>query len=292
MKKMMRTAFSLIELSIVILIIGIIIAGVTQSSILVKKFRLSTARTLTNSAPMASMNDVIMWVEATSEESFIDIEEENGNTLSIWYDINPTKNTKNNPAQSDATYKPIYKENCINSLPCVNFSDAKYFDFDGTQIVGTGYSIFIVERRLSGASGNYFIGSEGNDYNSALILGYGDNNTLTFAQYANDFSYGSIASYSTPIARIHAFISKKGVSKKYYLNGAEKTLTVGGGADQTVALVANPNAHIGRALIWSSGGSSYTGDIAEIIIFANSVSHQERTDIESYLSKKWGVKLD
>ncbi|MFM2200490.1 MAG: hypothetical protein RL769_545, partial [Pseudomonadota bacterium] len=37
-------AFSLIELSIVILIIGILVAGVTQSSRLVNQIRLSTAQ--------------------------------------------------------------------------------------------------------------------------------------------------------------------------------------------------------------------------------------------------------
>lgn len=48
MKK--NSAFSLIELSIVILIVGIIIAGVTQSSSLIRKMRLSSARQLTSTS--------------------------------------------------------------------------------------------------------------------------------------------------------------------------------------------------------------------------------------------------
>ncbi len=44
MKQKFKTAFSLIELSVVILIIGILVAGVTQSSRLIIQMRLATAR--------------------------------------------------------------------------------------------------------------------------------------------------------------------------------------------------------------------------------------------------------
>lgn len=48
------TAFSLIELSIVVLVIGILIAGFIQGSKLVSKAALNSARTLTESSPVAS----------------------------------------------------------------------------------------------------------------------------------------------------------------------------------------------------------------------------------------------
>lgn len=50
-----KSAFSLIELSIVILIVGILIAGVTQSSRMVGKSRIKTAKTLTQSSPVGSI---------------------------------------------------------------------------------------------------------------------------------------------------------------------------------------------------------------------------------------------
>jgi prepilin-type N-terminal cleavage/methylation domain-containing protein len=53
-------AFSLIELSIVILIIGILIAGVTQGSRLVRESKITTAVTLTQSAPIASVKDLVL----------------------------------------------------------------------------------------------------------------------------------------------------------------------------------------------------------------------------------------
>ncbi|MFM2200772.1 MAG: hypothetical protein RL769_827, partial [Pseudomonadota bacterium] len=65
-------AFSLIELSIVILIIGILVAGVTQSSRLVKRIRLLTAQNITNSSPVPTIKDLALWYESTLERSFND----------------------------------------------------------------------------------------------------------------------------------------------------------------------------------------------------------------------------
>ncbi|MFM7620236.1 MAG: prepilin-type N-terminal cleavage/methylation domain-containing protein [Alphaproteobacteria bacterium] len=63
-------AFSLIELSIVILIIGILVAGVTQSSRLIRQMALSSARALTQSSPVPSIAGLVSWYEPTSEKSF------------------------------------------------------------------------------------------------------------------------------------------------------------------------------------------------------------------------------
>ena len=54
-KKLKQKAFSLIELAIVLLIIGVIIAGIFAGNFLIKKARISTARTLTNSSAVHSI---------------------------------------------------------------------------------------------------------------------------------------------------------------------------------------------------------------------------------------------
>jgi prepilin-type N-terminal cleavage/methylation domain-containing protein len=69
-KKNTQKAFSLIELSIVILIIGILVAGVTQSSRLVNEIRLSSARSVTQSYPVYSIPGISSWIETTLESSF------------------------------------------------------------------------------------------------------------------------------------------------------------------------------------------------------------------------------
>jgi len=63
-------AFSLIELSIVILIIGILFVGVTQSSRLINQMSLTTARNITQNSPVYSISGVVSWIETTSQQSF------------------------------------------------------------------------------------------------------------------------------------------------------------------------------------------------------------------------------
>ena len=51
------SAFSLIEVSAVILIIGILIAGVIGASVLVKESKIAAAQSLTKSSPIAGITE-------------------------------------------------------------------------------------------------------------------------------------------------------------------------------------------------------------------------------------------
>jgi prepilin-type N-terminal cleavage/methylation domain-containing protein len=65
-----KKAFSLIELSVVVLIIGILIAGITQSSRLVRAMKLNTARSLTRSSDVNSIRNLTAWFDSTAEGVF------------------------------------------------------------------------------------------------------------------------------------------------------------------------------------------------------------------------------
>ncbi|MBM5781910.1 MAG: prepilin-type N-terminal cleavage/methylation domain-containing protein [Pelagibacterales bacterium] len=84
-----NSAFSLIEMSIVLLIIGILISGVTQGLKLLNKFKLQTAQSLTQSSPVASISGLSYWFESTSEKSFSASEAVDEEKISNWYDISP-----------------------------------------------------------------------------------------------------------------------------------------------------------------------------------------------------------
>jgi prepilin-type N-terminal cleavage/methylation domain-containing protein len=282
----MKKAFSLIELSIVILIIGILVAGVTQSSRLIAQFRLASARSMTNSSPIASMKNLVAWFETTSEKSFLDSETEVNSTISTWYDINPTATNKNNATQTTAGFRPTYIGNCMNSLPCLRFggsTDDDYLSYDGTLLANSVYSVIIVEQRRDSKINNFFMGAIGSSVDNAnLHLGYRSNTTLTLAQHGNDMDI-TIGSYSSPVPRFHTFVFNSSSGKYHYLNNST-TPTSKTDAGGLTALSSNNSASIGAMNTYF-----FDGDICEVIIFNRAITTEERTSIQAYLSKKWDI---
>ena len=125
MKK--NKAFSLVELSVVILIIGILIAGVTQSGRLIRQIKLSTARSVTSSSDVASIRDITAWFEASTEGVFTDITDntdiEDKAEIKYWRDVNPQKSKGDKPvlANDAENANPKYASNGINGIPSVYF---------------------------------------------------------------------------------------------------------------------------------------------------------------------------
>jgi len=127
-KSKASTAFSLIELSIVILIVGIIIAGITQSSRLVRQSKLKSAQNLTTSSPVTGIRSLALWLETTQDASFSTSLDDEAN-ITQWNDINPQAQAKVYaiPANASSTATTgsgaiSYEEQGINGLPTVRFT--------------------------------------------------------------------------------------------------------------------------------------------------------------------------
>ncbi len=300
-----KKAFSLIELSIVLLIIGIIIAGITQSSRLIKQFKLSAARSQTQSGPVSSIKDLAAWFDTTSTTSFIDAEAEDsaltgGSGVSYWYDINTSSSIKRNASNIGATNTyPYYYASCINGLPCLRFDGTNdSLDFDGTFLAGVDYTIFVVEQRRTAAA-LYFLGKSATPTtNTALEFGYSATSTFRFAQGSSSSLYtvGStpaIAPYSQPTPRLHSFVNATiatgAASFAHYLNGSATASTLTSvGTPALSTLSAYAAATIGS----SHNGAAQTyfnGDIGEIIFYTRALKAEERVAVEDYLLKKWAI---
>ena len=97
--KNIKKAFSLIELSIVILIIRILVAGVTSSLRLISLMRLITAQSFTRSS-VNTIKDISFWVETFLEQALTNsagtFDLENAQTISSRNVINSQSSFKIN----------------------------------------------------------------------------------------------------------------------------------------------------------------------------------------------------
>jgi len=285
MATQIKRAFSLVELSIVILIIGVLVAGIGQGIALVQDARPSSARMLTQSSYVNSIKGLILWLEPTSEASFSSAETSDNSTVSSWNDINPQATVKNNATQTGASsFKPIYIEKGINNLPILRFDGvAQYLNYDGSALVNSDYTIFVVEKITNLSSKGYFLSGEGSALNARLHIGYRNTaGVITQAHYDNDLDYTSSSHGATPT--MHSFWFSTSGGKKYWNNGG---VTPEASSSQNAALVSYNKAKIAL----NGDTEYYKGDIAEIIIFSRALSNKDRQAVESYLSKKWAIKI-
>jgi prepilin-type N-terminal cleavage/methylation domain-containing protein len=271
-------AFSMIEVAVVLIIVGIFIAGTFAAISLVKKSRILAAQTKTRAAPVGTIPNLVVWLESSLEESFSTVEAENGAQLSAWKDIKSSSTAPTNNGASGAS-KPIYS-NSINSIHAVKFSgDAdSYFEIDGSALNNSDYTIIFLEKRQSSAA-NYFLTDDGTSSadNKKLQLGYSSSGAVIHSQGSGNSYSASVGSYdSSEKPRIFTFIQDSSSGKKTYVNGflAKED-------SDTTKLSGINKLRLGE---------NYNGEIGEFIIFDRALKAEERASIEKYLSEKWTVK--
>ncbi|MBP7710343.1 MAG: LamG domain-containing protein [Rickettsiales bacterium] len=296
--KKLKSAFSLIEISVVILIIGILISGVSQSGKMMQKFRLSTAVTLTKSSPVAGIKNLVVWWEATSEESFLNSERENNQKVSTWYDVNPRSIEKYNAVQATSGSQPAYVAEAINNLPALKFDgSATYLKVPySANLNPTDLTIFVVVKTLGTTSHGAIISSRSATPVDPANQGYIIYATpaSTYQTWVGNPTWGGVGTPSATIVlnKTNVLSTTAGNSLvNLYNNGA----TVSGSPfSQTMAVNSNPS----RELRIGAGKNEdlvpqyfYNGYIGELIIFDRVLLNEERKAIEAYLGKKWGVKI-
>ncbi len=291
---MHKKAFSLIELSIVLLIIGIIIAGVTQSSRLIGGMRLAVAASMTQSAPVASITGLSLWLEPTSENAFATgtsgtytnvSQPEEDDSIGRWNDLNPQSTSKLDAIQATSGNQPTYKSSAINNLPALLFTNASaqalVSDFNMDYTVTPNLTFFVVFRRVGTGSYQCIFGN-----------GIGDGRILC-PSHADVPGAGMLAAASwnaisggdalnTPL--IISAVLKDTVTNGsvVYLNGNTSVTfseneTTSGASTTTIGADG------------AGAGAPWDGYIGEVIVFNRALKTSERQAIERYLGKKWNV---
>lgn len=152
----LKSAFSLVEIAMVILIIGILIAGISSGVDLYDDYKLKIAQNLTKNSRVGRIENLELWLETTSENSlatgtssFTDkanpIDQD---AIGRWNDISPNilPTLRNNATQTTLANQPKYIRKSINGLPALLFDGSNdSFSFNGNFLVGSDYTIFVVE---------------------------------------------------------------------------------------------------------------------------------------------------
>ncbi|MBU6339688.1 MAG: hypothetical protein KGQ36_06960 [Rickettsiales bacterium] len=303
MKKRNLGAFSLIEMAIVILVVGIIIAGVTQSSSIIARAKVNSARALTQSSPVASTPGLRLWLETLLDESFISTEIVDGGSISTWNDINTQVSNKlyARAGTSNILYKQV---STINSLPSLYFPSGAALDFFtiATNATGTvvptaiptpnnAFSYFIVARSEAASSARNIF------YNGTIASsgwGYGLTTTAKTALFDTAGSISVTAGSATTTAEVISATYSGGTvgtgTLKMYTNGVLETLSVTNGGSASVVTPAT-GLYIGSSTSSGSTSTNWKGYISEVILFEKKLSDNDRRSIEQYLGKKYNITV-
>lgn len=278
-------AFTLLELSIVLILVGGIIIGVLQGANLIGTGRLANARALTSRSNINNINGLTLWYETSLKNSFNESQAYNNSQLTEWYDVSPFSIVnKTNKLTKSAGADVVYTRSGINQLPSVSFNGSGKISLASlAQGTFSQATIFIVFRPNytttssfitlfdAGPSQPQFRVSISNDRVRLDAGVSGSSNSVTNS-FINNYDY-ALAVYIN------------GTSSSAYLNDVT---TLFGGVKFNSGTNSINGLTIGSNL---SSTENFNGLISEIIVFNRALKINERREVFSYLSKKYKISI-
>ncbi len=280
--KIKKAAFSLIELSIVILVIGILVIGITQGSRIMHSAKTSKIDALRLNSPIISMSDLLMWYDATSKDSYANSNAiKDGDTITTLKDLNPQSANK-----IDLTGTATYLESSINGLPAIDFNGSSQY-LDSSISASTAGSVTIMA----------VVNIDNITALSGIVTTYGTwlAGSIHFNVYLNKFEVsinpGGGAKLTTPNIQI----GKSYIVTVIIIPGGKTSCYVNSVAATPYANSGNVVTNLRISLAkWYNGTSNtrfFNGRIGEVVIFGRALKDNERKAVEDYLSKKWSIAL-
>ena len=322
MKNNFKKAFSLFEISIAILIVGILTAAISKGVDLAYDMRLATARSLTDKAPMYGIDNLELWLETTSKESlatgtasFVNVENPaDKQAIGRWNDLNPTtlNSSDLNPVTFNPIYKnpalqptlasqPLYMKDGINGLPALWFDGANdHIASKNNFSIINNFTVFIVGFPQASCIKNT-VGNVGTSNQKYIFYPqHGDvvyvNNNAAGAGVSlceNFIAPVEHTSNYMPYVIQNSRVIKKPIqfTLKYsnrkptlYLNSTE---SYSGNASTKNVF---PSLTFAGNIIVGDNYGYFKGFIGEIIVYSTDLSDTDRKLIETYLIEKWRIK--
>lgn len=288
-----KLAFSLVEISIVFVILGILISGIVQGIDLYVDYRIVNAKNLTTNSRVGRIEDLEIWLETTSKVSFatgtttytnLYNDPIEGTKIGMWRDINPkltSENRLNIFRNTDLNNQPTYTKKGINSIPALKFDSTDSLNTYGfvPRLNTEKFTTFLVMNHdnLGGNDLNFVLFSRPGSIAgySLLVQKLSGIQSLNYMVGGSGWGGSSaiIKSSETPLIITFLF---DGISCKLYRNGVEYSQNLTG------SYVLNTSAQTYLAP---------RGYLGEFIYYSRNINDRERIDIEQYLSKKWSINI-
>ena len=301
LKKTHKKAFSLLELSVVIIIIGILLSGVIAGKRLIADSKLQLSQALTKSSSIYSIPDLKLWLETSLNNSIVgavngaDIS--NNKEISAWNDIS---GNAINVSQATTTNQPKYLLKGINDLPTINFDGNDDYLSTTNAPLSPGddnFTFVVVWKRISDNSNS----------SPGILLDQNNNGSSTAGKRAGirtksiDGKYGfeggeSVTidnnffnvdyTYGLPVISVIT-LDISGTIKVYtnsHITAISGSIGIG---DQDIA----NNIFVVGARGTATKNHFFPGYISEIMVFDRDLSPTEITKIVNYLSKKYNITI-
>ena len=308
--------FSLIEISIVILIISILVYGISTGIDLYKDAKISIAKNLTTKSPVSRISELSLWLEASDSQKIECYGASNTCTnngkIKIWFDINPTTIDKINVGRnSNGDETPTYVEDGINGLPAINFNQDNLQYLSNNEVTNPSpppiiknkpdYTMIVVWKPIKKSVYNstwpQHLISQGSTYSltcgtycnlSGSII-FNPSNNLGFWGYYNSWSANIVKHESVANASIMIIETSDASNSKVTLYNNSLTASSGTFAK---TLIGTCEFTLGVFACRKPPYSHFHGLISEVIVFNRAISNYEAKNIMKYLSQKWSIPLE
>ena len=288
-KQSRKKAFSLIELSVVSVIIGVLIAGIMSGKRLISQSSLQGARALTKTSAIQSIPDLTLWLEPALEGSITGATSvnnlSNGDAISSWNDI--SGNVINVTQSSNY---PTYLTSGINNLPSINFNGTNnYLSSTSQTPISAGDDTFTFVAVWSGSSVSKTIFEQNN--NGTLTNGARAALVTSSINGQYGFDGESISFKTTTYSPGSPTISIVTVDGVGTVNIYNKSNTATSGTIASATQNVTNNIFIIGAKGLSAKTEFFNGQISEIMVFDRELSAIEVSIVNQYLSKKYNITL-
>ena len=289
--------FSLIEISVVLLIIGVLIAGISQGIDLYSEFKIKTAQKLTINSPVSRIEGLALWLETTLEKSF-QTKMVNNSEVSRWNNISPfdldVKNAFSYLFEQNVSKQPTFLENNINGLPAIQFNKS----FENCMSVESGF-----DNNTENVTIFVALSSKSVNQESRIVEKWSDGSSpypyvlrqnFYIAAYSGPNSGTQPKSSSSGRANFPYVVSARRIKSgnlSIWLNGV-KGSDVLDSIPSSTSTINNSPLYIGCQGQPTREFNAY-GDfnVGEIIIYSRALSDVEIVRVNKYLSQKWNIKF-